>query len=75
MPNFYTLTPIFRRLTTRKQTFCHVEKPHSPSGRGGALQPTRRQRLQGGVRREARGNPERIPLGGASRTEAEHHQP
>ena len=31
--------------------------------------------LRGGVRLETRGNPEKIPLGGPSRTEAEHPQP
>ena len=38
---------------------------NTPSGRGAALQPACRQRLRGSVRRETRGNPEKIPLGGA----------
>ena len=47
----------------------------TPSRRGAALQPAFRQRFRGGLRRETRGNPEKIPLGGPSRTEAEHPQP
>ena len=46
-----------------------------PFGRSAAPHLACRQRFRGGVRRETRGNPEKTPLSGPSRTEAEHPQP